>query len=63
MVAAAAMAEKNKRITLAIISGLMFLAPRVLLQPLIARMECVPWPRKQWHASDPNKRKLRMVEK
>jgi phenylpropionate dioxygenase-like ring-hydroxylating dioxygenase large terminal subunit len=51
LVAAAAMAEKNKRIALAITSGLMFLAPRVLLRPLIARMECVPWPRKQWLAS------------
>jgi hypothetical protein len=31
-----------------IAGGLLLLAPNILLRPLIARLECVPWPRKRW---------------
>ncbi|GKY93747.1 hypothetical protein MPSEU_000341800 [Mayamaea pseudoterrestris] len=27
---------------------LLFIAPRLILEPLIKRLECVPWPRKSW---------------
>jgi hypothetical protein len=32
----------------ACLAVLLLLAPRVVLQPLISRLECVPWPRKEW---------------
>ena len=35
----------------------LLLAPRLLIQPLVARLEIVPWPRKQWRSSKNHNRK------
>jgi phenylpropionate dioxygenase-like ring-hydroxylating dioxygenase large terminal subunit len=44
---AVAAGQTKSRITAAA-AVVLLLAPRVLLRPLIARLECVPWPRKRW---------------
>jgi phenylpropionate dioxygenase-like ring-hydroxylating dioxygenase large terminal subunit len=38
----------RRRILLGILSAMALLIPPVVLRPIIARMECVPWPRKRW---------------
>jgi phenylpropionate dioxygenase-like ring-hydroxylating dioxygenase large terminal subunit len=38
----------RNRIFLGILTAMALLIPHVVLRPVIARMECVPWPRKQW---------------
>jgi phenylpropionate dioxygenase-like ring-hydroxylating dioxygenase large terminal subunit len=38
----------GKRMILGILSAIALLIPPVVLRPVIARMECVPWPRKRW---------------
>lgn len=39
----------------AIVGAMLLLAPRILLRPLIARLEGVPWPRKEWIRPTPSK--------
>jgi hypothetical protein len=48
LVAAAAGSNTLWKRSFGIAGGLLLLAPNILLRPLIARLECVPWPRKRW---------------
>jgi len=41
--------------TAAIAGAAMLLLPRLFIRPLIARFECVPWPRKKWVQPTPSK--------
>ena len=40
--------DRQKKFVVLVAGGILLLSPRVLLQPLISRLECVPWPRKEW---------------
>jgi hypothetical protein len=53
---AAGITGRKTRIALAIAGGLSLIAPRLLLAPLIASLECMPWPRKQWIAPSDGKK-------
>jgi hypothetical protein len=53
---AAGITGRKIRISLAIAGGLSLIAPRLLLTPLIASFECMPWPRKQWIAPSDGKK-------
>ena len=40
--------KKRLKLALGIASAFSFLLPKLVLQPILARMECAPWPRKKW---------------
>lgn len=46
-------ADAVMRKVLAFVGALLLCVPRLALQPLIARLECAPWPRKEWRSPTP----------
>lgn len=54
--ASSSIAARPKRIA-AVAGAGMVLLPRLLIRPLIVRLECVPWPRKQWLKKPPTPRR------
>lgn len=48
LVAAASGSNIIWKRSLGIAGGLLLVSPHIFLRPLIARLECAPWPRKRW---------------
>ena len=46
--AASTSSRPQVKLALGILSAVSLLLPKVLLKPIIGRMQCAPWPRKKW---------------
>lgn len=63
LIAAAAGSFRRRVLTALLGASLCLLVPRVFLQPLISRLEGMPWPRENWRKASSPKNRLHLRER